>query len=174
VSDAAILLRDMAGDAAQKAANRVNPTDEQLAQIDRPAEDNTWHDVPDISRDKFTSQLRSKIPFGKGNAQKVAGDVAQASHPSDSRDPADAADLALRNQQEGTYSGLDAGAAAGELGNQVSDNVPKEHKDRARQQRERVRKYISSKMPKERREQTIWRLKKMVVEIQSHQDCECQ
>ena len=174
MSDAAILLRDMAGDAAQNAANRVNPTDEQLAQIDRPAEDNTWHDVPHISRDKLTNQLRSKVPFGKGDAQKVAGDVTQASHPTGSRDPADAADLALRDQQEGTYSGLDAGAAAGELRSQVSDNVPEEHKDKSRQQRERVRDYISSKMPKERREQTVWRLKKMVVEIQGHQDCECQ
>ncbi|XTI87546.1 hypothetical protein V2W45_1342398 [Cenococcum geophilum] len=170
LSDATILLRDMAGDAAQNAANRVNPTDEQLAQIDRPAEDDTWHNVPHISRDKLTNQLRSKVPFGKGDAQKVAGDVTQASHPTGSRDPADAADLALRDQQEGTYSGLDAGAAAGELRNQVSDNVPEEHKDKSRQQRERVRNYISSKVPKERREQTIWRLKKMVVEIQGHQD----
>src|SRR6266700_3091077 len=119
----------MAGDAAQNVANRVNPTDEQLAQIDRPAEDNTWHDVPDISREKLISQLRSKVPFGKGDAQKVAGDVTQASHPTDSRNPADAADLALHDQQEGTYSGLNAGAATGELRNQVSDNVPEEHKD---------------------------------------------
>ena len=29
-------------------------------------------------------------------------------------------------------------------------------------------------MPKERREQTVWRLKKMIVEIQGHQDCKCQ
>ncbi|OCL12589.1 hypothetical protein AOQ84DRAFT_148662 [Glonium stellatum] len=171
LSDATILLRDMAGDAAQNAANRVNPTEEQLSQIDRPAEDNTWHDVPDMSRDKLTGQLRSKVPFGKGDAQKVAGDVTQAGHPAGSRDPADAANLAIRDQQEGTYSsGLDAGAAVGELRNQVSDNIPDEHKDKARQQRERARNYISSKMPRERREQTIWRLKKMVVEIQGHQD----
>jgi hypothetical protein len=31
---------------------------------------------------------------------------------------------------------------------------------------------LKDKMPQERREQTIWRLKKMVVEIQGHQDCE--
>lgn len=43
VSDATVLLRDMAGDAATKAATKVNPDDEKLAQIDQPAEDNTWH-----------------------------------------------------------------------------------------------------------------------------------
>lgn len=43
MSDATVLLRDIAGDAATKAATKVNPDDEKLAQIDQPAEDNTWH-----------------------------------------------------------------------------------------------------------------------------------
>jgi len=34
-----------------------------------------------------------------------------------------------------------------------------------------TKEYLSDKIPKERREQTIWRLKKMVIEVQGHADC---
>src|ERR1700761_9098364 len=36
LNDAVILMRDMAGDAAQNVAGRVNPSDEQLSQIEKP------------------------------------------------------------------------------------------------------------------------------------------
>jgi hypothetical protein len=78
------------------------------------------------------------------------------------------------DQRYGTQSGVDArqGARAGfnELQNNVDKNVPEEYKDRGREYRERTKRFLENKMPQERREQTIWRLKKMVVEIQSHQD----
>jgi hypothetical protein len=65
VNDATILIRDIAGDAAEKAASKVNPNEDQLAQIDRPADDNTWHDVPDMSTGNFKNQISSKLPIGK-------------------------------------------------------------------------------------------------------------
>lgn len=34
-----------------------------------------------------------------------------------------------------------------------------------------TKEYLSEKIPKERREQTIWRLKKMIIEVQGHADC---
>ncbi|KAF2490094.1 hypothetical protein BU16DRAFT_170238 [Lophium mytilinum] len=170
LSDATVLLRDIAGDAAQKAANNVNPSEDQLAQIDRPAADNTWHDVPDMSRGNLTSQVKSRTPFSKGDAQKAAGDVTQAAHPDGSRDPNDVAGLAQNEAENGGSTGLNANAAAGELRNKASENIPDEKKDKLREQRERANNYLSNKMPKERRDQTIWRLKKMVVEIQGHQD----
>jgi len=174
LQDASILLRDIAGDAATKTANKVNPTEEQLSQIDHPADDNTWHDVPDLSKGNLQSQVKSNLPFGKKDAQKVAGDVTQSAHPEGSRDPADAAKLAAREQQQGTEQGIDAKAGLGQAKQAVSDNIPEEDKQRAREvrdrQRERLNNYLRGKMPEERREQTIWRLKKMVVEIQGHQD----
>ena len=36
---------------------------------------------------------------------------------------------------------------------------------------DRTKNYVSEKIPKERREQTVWRLKKMIIEIQGHADC---
>lgn len=170
LSDATILLRDIAGDAAQNTANKVKPAEHQLSQIDRPADDNTWHEVPDLSKDKLRTQLKQSSPFSKGDAQKAAGDVAQAAHPGGSRDPADVAQVGVTEAQTGQATGLDAQNAANEAKRKLSENVPEEDKERVRQQRERLNNYLKQKMPEERREQTIWRLKKMVVEIQGHQD----
>lgn len=65
MNDATILIRDIAGDAAEKAASKVNPNEDQLAQIDKPADDNTWHDVPDMSTGNLKNQISSKLPIGK-------------------------------------------------------------------------------------------------------------
>ncbi|KAF2011431.1 hypothetical protein BU24DRAFT_426515 [Aaosphaeria arxii CBS 175.79] len=170
LSDASILLRDIAGDAATNTANKVRPNEEQLSQIDRPAEDNTWHEAPDLSKGNLQNQLKQSIPFGKGDAKQAAGDINQAAHPTGSRDPADTADLLAREQQQGTQQGLNAQAAAVQAKESISQNIPEEDKDRARRQRERAQNYFKGKVPQERREQTIWRLKKMIVEIQGHQD----
>ena len=169
----------MAGDAAQKAANKVNPSEDELNQIDKPAEDNTWHDVPDLSKDNLKNQAKAKYneqkPFNKDQAKGALGDATQAAHPSGSRDPTDVADLARRDQQQGTNSGVDATKGvmqgADRLQEHTRENVPQETQDRAREARERTNNYMKEKLPKERREQAIYRLKKMVVEIQGHQDC---
>jgi hypothetical protein len=58
VSDAVILIRDMAADASQKAANVVRPPEEQLAQIDEPAEENTWHEKPNVSKADIKQRLK--------------------------------------------------------------------------------------------------------------------
>jgi hypothetical protein len=173
VNDATILLRSVAGDAASKAADKVNPPDHQLEQIDRPAEDNTWHEAPDLSKDRLKNHYNQIKPFGKKDAQEAAQKGLATAHPEGSTDPADHADLLARDQQTGGSSGLDAvagaGAAAGHLKDTANSNISPEAKDKANQAQnktkeynERTRNYLKGKMPKERREQTIWRLKKMV------------
>jgi hypothetical protein len=179
VNDVTILVRDMAGDAATKAANKVKPSEEQLSQIDRPADDNTWHDVPDMSSGNIKSQIKStyskQAPVTDGDLRDAAGNASENAHPSGSRDPTDIAALALQDQQQGTNSGIDAQsglqAGAATLRQRASENIPEDTKEQARLHKERVRKYLSGKMPQERRDQTIWRLRKMVVECQGHPDC---
>ncbi|KAL8731572.1 MAG: hypothetical protein Q9181_004246 [Wetmoreana brouardii] len=157
LSDATILLRDIAGDAAQNAANRVNPSQEQLSQIDQAAEDNTWHDVPDLSRDNLRNQAKSQYnqnkPFSRGDVKNVADKAANQGQTQDGVDP--------------NYA---ASSGANQLRDQASANVPDEHKDRAKEFRDRTKDYASKKLPKERRDQSIFRMKKMIVEIQGHQD----
>ncbi|KAF2105077.1 hypothetical protein NA57DRAFT_51856 [Rhizodiscina lignyota] len=178
LNDATILLRSIAGDAATKAAGKVNPNEDQLAQLDEPAADDTWHDVPDLSKDALRGQAKEAYnknkPFARSDVQKAAGDASEAAHPRGSRDPADAADLAAQDQQAGTASGVDAasGAQAGveTLKGTAKENIPEDTQQKGKEYKGRTQDYLKGKMPKERREQTIWRLKKMVVEIQGHED----
>lgn len=178
LNDATILIRDIAGDAASNAANKINPNEDDLAQIDKPADDNTWHDVPDMSAGNIKKQVKStyskQTPLHQEDLKVAAGDANQAAHPDGSRDPTDTAALAQRDQQQGINSGVDgqAGAqnAASTLKQRASENVPEETKEKGRKTREQTKNYLSKKMPQERREQTIWRLKKLVVECQGHPD----
>lgn len=176
MSDASVLIRDIAGDAAQNAASTVKPDEEQLEKLDEPAPDNTWHEAPNLNKDHIKSQIQSKVPIGKGDAKKAAGDVAQAANPDGSRDPADAAKVAQNDAQQGNNStNLDLNNAAqtakANAKNAIDQNVDEDQKQKAREYREKTNEYFKKKVPKERREQTIYRLKKMIVEIQGHSDC---
>ncbi|TEY34832.1 hypothetical protein BOTCAL_0609g00010 [Botryotinia calthae] len=178
LNDAVILLRDIAGDAATNAAGRLNPSEDQLSQIDRPADDNTWHENPNISAGNMKTQMKQKFqknqPIDKNDVKEAVGDASQQAHPSGSRDPADTAQLAGRDQQYNTASGVDgeAGAQAGAntLKQRASENIPEETKERGRETRDRTKNYLQQKLPEERRDNLIHRLKKMVVEIQGHPD----
>ncbi|KAI0123897.1 hypothetical protein BJ170DRAFT_101421 [Xylariales sp. AK1849] len=166
LNDAVVLLRDMAGDAAANAAQRVKPSEDALSQIDRPADDNTWHEAPDFSKDNVKSQLQGAY---KGDAKQDAKNTLHSG--------VDAA------QPRGTDADGQAGvdAARGTASQKLSQNISDEDQQRiketkeatketAAQYRERTKQYLAKKVPEERREQTIWRLKKMVLECQQHPD----
>jgi hypothetical protein len=155
LNDAVILLRDMAGDAASNAAQKVRPSNEQLSQIDRPAEDNTWHEAPDLSKDNVKAQLNSVY---KGDAKQDAQNVASAG----------------LNSAQPNSSGADAQAGAeaarGTAREHINRNVDEEDqqqlketkeatKQTAAEYRTRAKQYLGNKVPEERRDQIIWRLK---------------
>ena len=173
MSDATILLRDIAGDAATKAASKVNPSDDQLSQIDQAAEDNTWHEAPDMAGMKEKLQIRKKEAKDVGG--QASGDAAEAANPDGSRDPTAAADRAAQEQQDGTATGVDTKKGAKEGGKNLKSNLSSrmddDQKEKMRKYRERTQNYFKDKVPKTRRDQIIFRLKKMIVEVQTHQDC---
>lgn len=82
VNDAMIIARDIAGDVSQKAANRVRPSEDQLSQVDEPAEENTWHEAPDFNKHK--DQMRSKFKRNKESVRLCPGDTSSHSISSDS------------------------------------------------------------------------------------------
>jgi hypothetical protein len=181
LNDATILVRDMAGEAAQSAANRVNPSEDQLRQIDEPAEDNTWHDVPDMSRSNVKSQIKAQYdrqkPFSRANVQNAGENAINTGM--DTAQNAPTSDDTTPGNLDGR-TGARAGAQTGvdQLKAQASENVPGEAKQQAEQTKQRAshlgqisKNYLNKKMPQERREQTLWRLRKMVAEIQGHSDC---
>ncbi|KAI1410625.1 hypothetical protein F5Y13DRAFT_202096 [Hypoxylon sp. FL1857] len=158
--DATILLRDIAGDAASNAANTVRPAHEDLAQIDRPADDNVWHDTPDFSKETVKSQLQSV--YKSDPAQDAKGVVSSGAQAV--RQPDGNVGDRLNAAQEATSK------AADQIKSNIDPETRESTKQTAQEYRARTRQYLSKKMPQERREQTIWRLKKMVVECQQHPD----
>lgn len=149
------------GDAAQKAANRVKPSEEALAQINRPADDNIWHEAPSFSHDNLKNQIKSTFkPVSGQDAHDAARDADGVAYPSGSRDSTDVAKRAAEDQRYGTASSVN-----------VQSGINSDTEEKTRVARERTLNYISQKMPQGSRERTIWRLKKMVIEIQGHPDC---
>jgi len=142
LQDCITLLRDMAADAASNAANKVRPPGEALADIDAPAQDNTWHDAPDFSKDNIKKQVQGTYKNNVNSDSKVA----QADT------TADAKNLATNPDQ--------ATAVAGEVGDAA--------KAKAQEQRARTKEYLKRKVPQDRRDQTIFRLKKALLECQQH------
>ncbi|KAI3320455.1 hypothetical protein HD806DRAFT_506424 [Xylariaceae sp. AK1471] len=159
LSDATVLLRDMAGDAATSAASKVRPSEDRLNQIDQPADDNTWHDAPNLSKDNVKSQLQGVYKRAPtDDARDAAATTAEgARRPDGTLDP-----------QAGAQT------ATGVISDKVKANTSEEDREAAKstsaEYRNRVREYLNKKVPQDRREQTVWRLKKMVLECQQHPD----
>ena len=162
------MLRDIAGDAATNAATRVRPSQEDLQQIDTPAADNTWHEKPDFSRDQMKNKFND---YYKGNpkedAKHVMGEATSAAHPNGSTNPRDLANTAAHDGRTGASSGIDAqkgvSAASNVAQRKLDQNLDDETREKAQNKKEqykaRTREYFNKKVPQERREQTIWRLK---------------
>ncbi|KAM3508852.1 hypothetical protein MY11210_006563 [Beauveria gryllotalpidicola] len=162
LKDSTVLLRDMAGDAASNAAGRVRPSEDDLAQIDNAAEDNTWYEAPKWNKEDLKKQAQG---FYKGNAkqdaQEVADNVKSAAAPSSG----DARDANMAAGHETAKSSLKQ-----KLDKNVDPETQENIKAKKDEQRRKVREYLDKKMPTERKDQIIFRLKKMVIECQQHTD----
>lgn len=163
LKDATIIIRDMAGDAATKAAASVRPSEADLAQVDRPADDNTWHDAPDFSKGNLKKQVQG-VYKGSANNKNSNND----------------AGAALTNGSQAGQKPADAIASTAGASSSVpvdqdrAEELTAEGKEAARaktqEYRERTKRYLEQKMPRDRRDQAIWRLKKMIIECQQHPD----
>ncbi|KAM3557988.1 hypothetical protein ARSEF4850_004815 [Beauveria asiatica] len=162
LKDSTVLFRDIAGDAASNAAGRVRPSEDDLAQIDQAAEDNTWHEAPKWNKEDLKKQAQG---FYKGNAkqdaQEVADNVKSAAAPSSG----DARDANLAAGHETAKSSLKQ-----KLDKNVDPETQENIKAKKDEQRRKAREYFQKKMPTERKDQIIFRLKKMVIECQQHTD----
>lgn len=163
LKDFTVIFRDIAGDAASNAAGRVRPSQDELNQIDLPAEDNTWHEAPDLNKDNWKGRMKGLYGGKAKEDAKETADAALASaQPGDKTRPG----------EEKAKAG--AGTAKNKIKEKVDQNVSEEQKEKIRARNEdykrRAKDYYSKKMPQERKDQTIWRLKKMILECQHHPD----
>ncbi|KAK9387376.1 hypothetical protein V1515DRAFT_74826 [Lipomyces mesembrius] len=125
LSDGITLIRDMVADVGIGAAEKIRPSGEQIAKINEPAADDTWHQPPDYG--KF-DQARGALKKENLNRDQ------------------------LRQAREEHAEEIDKA------------------KEAKNQRVNRAKDYLNKKFSKERRDQVLFRLKKMVVEIQGHPD----
>jgi hypothetical protein len=180
LSDVSLLARDMVADAGAKATSKIRPDEDRLKQIDEAAPDHQWHESPP-SLGELRDQVKSKTQSAKNQAQEQSDGVQRdaalgATGQSDPKEAGRRAADEHANQTSRSDVDQKAGAQQGvqSAKDRVSNVVPDEHKDKARQVKEdtknQTKNYLNDKIPRERRDQTIDRLKKMVVEIQQHED----
>lgn len=154
----------MASDAASTAAQKVKPPPEAMAQIDKPAEEDKWHDKPDLSKENIQEQMQGVYGGKPAEDVKVAGSTAASA----AQDPNKGAQGAVA---EGASTLQERGKSKA---NDESKEKAKQTKEDAKRKKEEylahAKEYFKKKMPEERREQTVWRLKKMVLECQRHPD----
>lgn len=178
LSDATVLFRDMAGDAATNAAAKVRPSQEQLEKLDEPAQDNVWHEAPDFSKQNFKNQAKG---IYSGNPKEDAKDIASAGinsaapgqqNQQGSGVPASTDDARDAARQTDPQAGKNAAveAAQNKLDNKIDPETKESILKKNEEYRNKARNYLDKKMPQERKEQTIWRLKKMILECQQHED----
>ncbi|KAK7737810.1 hypothetical protein SLS53_006430 [Cytospora paraplurivora] len=171
--DVTILLRDIAGDAATNAAQKVKPGEDQLAQIDHPAEDNTWHEAPDFSKDKLKSQFQQKGYQGNnptGDARDVASNAARNAKQENVSRSGDSGVHVGAGIEAAKQTAQQKSGRSGEDVQETKEAAKEAASRRTDEYRARTKDYLKEKVPQERRDQTIWRLKKMVIECQQHPD----
>jgi hypothetical protein len=204
LSDATVLFRDMAGDAATNAAAKVRPSQEQLEKLDEPAQDNVWHEAPDFSKENFKNQAKG---IYSGNPKEDAKEIASAGINNAAPGQQNQQGNFQQNNQQGAYpqvttgpetsnvpssSGMPAStdaardaarqtdpqagknaamqAAQSKLDNKIDPETKESILQKNEEYRNKARNYLDKKMPQERKDQTIWRLKKMILECQQHED----
>ncbi|KJR89898.1 uncharacterized protein SPSK_05930 [Sporothrix schenckii 1099-18] len=140
LKDSSVLFRDILADSASKATSVVRPSDEALAQIDEPAPDDTWHDRPNLAKNDLKNRTKA---------------------------------LYKKNNSGGTTSGRDVGGTSAtdtQRLDGLQDGTAETVQDKTAEYRDRAKAYLRSKVPQERRDQAVWRLKKMIIECQQHPD----
>jgi len=130
LKDATILLRDVAGDAATNAATRVRPSQEDLAQIDRPASDNTWHESPDFAGTK--DRLKNKVQgMYKGDPKE---DAKAAANQATSTAQPDGPSTSGVDARGGANTGVNT------LQQRLDANLDDEAKEKAQETKEKAQK----------------------------------
>ncbi|ATY60117.1 hypothetical protein A9K55_006343 [Cordyceps militaris] len=162
LKDSSVLFRDMAGDAAGNAAGRLRPSEDDLAQIDQAAEDNTWHEAPKFSKADLKKQAQGLY---KGNAKQDVQDVANSAKAAAAPASGDARDANVAAGHSAAMSTLQQ-----KLDKNVDPETQEKIKQKNAEQRRKAKEYFNKKMPTERKDQIIFRLKKMVIECQQHTD----
>ncbi|KAG9010125.1 hypothetical protein FRB94_004366 [Tulasnella sp. JGI-2019a] len=193
LSDASVIGRDLFARGAIKTAEKVRPSDHELRQVDEAAPPDQFETSRDqnamggnnagVSKDPNTGVQQAGVAGttvthdpNTGNVSVGRSDGTQQSATDAAQEARNVAQAHLDETQaavsaenpDGTKRTLKERMKAGI--DSVRDRVPDEHKDKAREHVEHAKNFLKEEFPEERRDQYIYRLKKVVVECQKHDD----
>ncbi|KAN0107712.1 Protein of unknown function (DUF4449) domain containing protein [Russula decolorans] len=162
LSDFSIIGRDILARTASHAAESVRPDQDALTKVDRPAP----LDQFEAGSSKQAGPNGSP-EFQVRSASQTAGDAQQ----SEVTEAKAATDDTIDADAEGNIKKSGLSGRLQNFKNGLSDLVPQEHKEGARNQMEQGRKVLGEDyFPEDRRDQFIYRIKKAILECQKHDD----
>lgn len=184
ISDVGILARDVAADAAENLAETARPDEHDLRKADEPAPHAQWigpdgqkhgpnDPVPDTGVGRAADKFQQKKEEVKADAQQQGQEQAQQS-----QRRAQNVDPNNQDQAQGVAQD-EAQAAKGRAAGLFDKHVPDDYKEKyhpdklkgtADRQVQKSKDYFKDKFPEERQDKFIYRLKKVVVEQQKHDD----
>ncbi|KLO12225.1 hypothetical protein SCHPADRAFT_905341 [Schizopora paradoxa] len=157
LSDFKLVGRGIFADAASNVAERARPAQEELDQVDNAAPTHHFEDSPE-RKDISVNGLKS-------TAAETAG-VSPAAVKETQIDQPPVGDAATTAVKEGDTT--TAKKTFRSRFSALTGRVPDKHKDRAQAELDNTKQYLKEQFPPERRDQIVYRLKKVVVECQSH------
>lgn len=168
LSDIQVIGRDLFARGAIKAAESVRPSESAIARVDDAAPADEWmgpkgtrhgpgQPVPEVVSDEQADRARGALDTGR-RGLGVKNDVAQQrdESPTDVNVEGENGEVAKQSLKD-RFMGL-------------KEKFPQEHRDRASEQYDRGKQFLRDEFPEERRDQYIYRLKKVISECQKHQD----
>ncbi|KAL5482543.1 hypothetical protein ACEPAI_9137 [Sanghuangporus weigelae] len=158
LSDAKILGRDIFADAATNVAERSRPKKEDVENVDQAAPSHEFQEGA-MGNDSSATPQAGRT----GEPTKTKEDTSTGSRRSA---------LDIKTQSTATNGSQDVSSkkAAKSRFQSVSSRVPEKHRKAASTEVKNAKGYLQKQFPKERQDQLVHRLKKVVVECQEHQD----
>lgn len=158
VTDLSIIGRDLVSRGATKAAGAIAPPPDQLAQVDESTRRDEFVESDD---NKPASPLATTATDGVKPPVTTTTDGALAAT-TDVVKPSDGASTSSSEEEI-------EGVKKKSLFERFSGRIPDKHKSTAKEHYKKGRQFLTEEyFPKDRRDQWIWRAKKVVIECQSH------
>ncbi|KZT38525.1 hypothetical protein SISSUDRAFT_986068 [Sistotremastrum suecicum HHB10207 ss-3] len=200
LTDFSLIGRDLLAKGAAKAAGKIAPSDEQMARVDEaaPADefrsgDRTFgpNDTPVLEEripgtdHTFRSHPQNGVAVHTADGQVKDYDQLKAEATSTANDAANQAAAVGQSHAQDVQANVDnvpdeekGDVAKSTLKDKlrgfrddITGRIPQEHKDRANEQMDRTKQFFSEEyFPPERRDQFIYRGKKVILECQKHSD----
>ncbi|EDR16148.1 uncharacterized protein LACBIDRAFT_187323 [Laccaria bicolor S238N-H82] len=159
LQDFSTIGRDLLAKTAVKAAETIAPSNEALENVDQSAPNDQFHPKQDEAiRPIGEVKAQGTERYQQLRSQGVtAGNQVLGETQSQARD--------IQNAESSEE------AEVKKQGDGLSDRIPQQHKDTANDKLERGRKFLTEEyFPEERRDQFIFRGKKVIMECQKHDD----